>query len=97
MFRLVFLAFHGPVASVASARHEVQRALAPQHSAPSTTAHPGGSLARRPAGDGVAPLIVLRDRLGRSPATWAAARLGGSDWFEHFLEPSFSGARDRRT
>jgi NADH-quinone oxidoreductase subunit L len=89
MFRLVFLAFHGPSQSTAS-----QTASA--HPAPGTntqhpalgTQHHGAHLHDAPPAMAVA-LVVLA--IGSVVAGYAGlpALLGGGNWFEHFLEPSF--------
>jgi NADH-quinone oxidoreductase subunit L len=104
MFRLVFLAFHGPSpwASAAqvgfSTQHPAQHpapgtqhpAPSTQHSAPSTQ-HSGGHLHDAPPAMAW-PLIVLA--IGSIVAGYVGLPhvLGGSDWFARFLEPSFSGA-----
>jgi len=88
MFRLVFLAFHGP-----STEHQ---APSTQHAAPSTqhstpsTQHPGGHVHDAPPVMAW-PLIVLA--IGSIVAGYVGLPhvLGGSDWFARFLEPSFSG------
>ena len=78
MFRLVFLAFHGP-------SHE-----APGTVAPGTQHHPGAHLHDAPPPMALA-LIVLA--IGSVVAGYVGlpAVLGGSDWFARFLEPSFAG------
>jgi NADH-quinone oxidoreductase subunit L len=90
MFRLVFLAFHGEraPAPAAPAHPEEEEPAAPSHPAP---AH--GAPSHRHVHD--APpamafvLIVLA--IGSVVAGYAGVPpgLGGSNWFEHFLAPSF--------
>ena len=100
MFRLVFLAFHGPLPSALAApstQHPAQHpapgtqhpAPSTQHSAPSTQ-HSGGHLHDAPPAMAW-PLIILA--IGSIVAGYVGLPhvLGGSDWFARFLEPSFSG------
>jgi NADH-quinone oxidoreductase subunit L len=86
MFRLVFLAFHGP-SPVASASHHGTDA--PGTHAPGTVA-PHGHVHDAPPAMAW-PLIVLA--IGSVVAGYVGLPhvLGGSDWFARFLEPSFSG------
>jgi NADH-quinone oxidoreductase subunit L len=86
MFRLVFLAFHGPRAEhLAPGTGHAARNT--QHLAPSTQ-HPRSHDAPRPM---AIALIVLA--VGSVVAGYVGFPqvLGGSDWFARFLEPSFSG------
>jgi NADH-quinone oxidoreductase subunit L len=87
MFRLVFLAFHGP-SPLASA---VQ--VGPSHAAPGTVApgtqHHGPHLHDAPPPMAVA-LIVLAIGSALAGYVGLPAVLGGSD-FARFLEPSFAG------
>jgi NADH-quinone oxidoreductase subunit L len=83
MFRLVFLAFHGPSPSTQHSGPSTQ------HSAPSTR-HPGTHLHDAPPPMAFALIVlaigsVVAGYVGRPPV------LGGSDWFARFLEPSFAG------
>ena len=90
MFRLVFLAFHGPSTQhPAPAPGTQHQAPSTQHSAPSTQ-HSGGHLHDAPPAMAW-PLIVLA--IGSIVAGYVGLPhvLGGSDWFARFLEPSFSG------
>ena len=100
MFRLVFLAFHGPSAAQIgpSTQHPAQHpAPGTQHPAPSTqhsvpsTQHSGAHLHDAPPAMAW-PLIILA--IGSVVAGYGGLPhvLGGSDWFARFLEPSFSGA-----
>jgi NADH-quinone oxidoreductase subunit L len=101
MFRLVFLAFHGPSPTALAAQvgpHAAEhQAPGTQHPAPSTqhtapgTQHPGGHVHDAPPAMAW-PLIVLA--IGSIVAGYVGLPhvLGGSDWFARFLEPSFSGA-----
>ncbi len=95
MFRLVFLAFHGPRAAhlAPGSSHPAPgtQHLAPgtQHLAPST-GHPGTRLHDAPPPMALALIVlaigsVVAGYVGRPPV------LGGSDWFARFLEPSFAG------
>ncbi len=95
MFRLVFLAFHGPRAEhlAPGSSHPAPgtQHLAPgtQHLAPST-GHPGTHLHDAPPPMALALIVlaigsVVAGYVGRPPV------LGGSDWFARFLEPSFAG------
>jgi NADH-quinone oxidoreductase subunit L len=88
MFRLVFLAFHGP--SHAAPGTVVPGIGAPGTVAPSTQHHPGAHLHDAPPPMALA-LIVLA--IGSVVAGYVGfpAVLGGSDWFARFLEPSFAG------
>jgi len=81
MFRLVFLAFHGE-----RAPHEALSAPSPD--APAHDAPHAPHLHDAPPAMALA-LIVLA--VGSAAAGYAGlpAVLGGSNWFEHFLEPSF--------
>jgi NADH-quinone oxidoreductase subunit L len=77
MFRLVFLAFHGP-------SHSAPGTVAP------STQHPGTHLHDAPPPMALALIVlaigsVVAGYVGRPPV------LGGSDWFARFLEPSFAG------
>jgi NADH-quinone oxidoreductase subunit L len=86
MFRIVFLAFHGP-SPAASASHADD-----SHPAPSTQlAAPGHHLHDAPPAMAVA-LIVLA--VGSVVAGYAGlpSVLGGGDWFARYLEPSFGAA-----
>jgi NADH-quinone oxidoreductase subunit L len=93
MFRLVFLAFHGP-STLHPAQHPAPGTQHPapstQHSAPSTQ-HSGEHLHDAPPAMAW-PLIVLA--IGSAFAGFVGVPhvLFGSDWFARFLEPSFSGA-----
>ncbi|HVQ13426.1 MAG TPA: NADH-quinone oxidoreductase subunit L [Vicinamibacterales bacterium] len=93
MFRLVFLAFHGPSPSASASQvgpHAVEHhATDSQHPAPSTQ-HSGGHVHDAPPAMAW-PLIVLA--IGSIVAGYAGLPhvLWGSDWFARFLEPSFSG------
>ena len=80
MFRLVFLAFHGPSRS-ASAAH-----LAPSHAADAS--HHRTHLHDAPPAMAVV-LIMLA--IGSVAAGYAGlpSILGGGDWFARYLEPSF--------
>src|SRR5206468_57155 len=100
MFRLVFLAFHGPSAAQIgpSTQHPAQHpAPRTQHPAPSTqhsalsTQHSSAHVHDAPPAMAW-PLIVLA--IGSVVAGYVGLPhvLGGSDWFARFLEPSFSGA-----
>jgi NADH-quinone oxidoreductase subunit L len=97
MFRVVFLAFHGerapaPVAPehpeemepVAQASHDAPSHVAPAHH---HDAH-AGHLHDAPPAMAIA-LVVLA--VGSVVAGYVGlpAVLGGSNWFEHFLEPAF--------
>jgi NADH-quinone oxidoreductase subunit L len=83
MFRLVFLAFHGERASNDAPVHD-----APVHDAPVHPAPHGSHLHDAPPAMALA-LIVLA--IGSVAAGYAGfpAVVGGSNRFEHFLEPSF--------
>jgi NADH-quinone oxidoreductase subunit L len=107
MFRLVFLAFHGPsrVVSAAQAGGDVHGA--PEHAAPTAqSVHPppaapppaphaaahgshGGSHLHDAPPPMAIPLILLA--IGSVVAGYVGFPqvLGGGNWFEHFLEPSF--------
>ena len=100
MFRIVFLAFHGPspsaTASQAGDAHAAASAaqshdphVAPSHSAPSD--HHGAHLHDAPPAMALA-LIVLA--VGSVVAGYAGlpSILGGGDWFARYLEPSFGAA-----
>ena len=84
MFRLVFLAFHGPSRS---ASHDAPSPAASAGQAHGHDLH-GGHLHDAPPAMAVA-LIVLA--AGSVVAGYAGlpAVLGGSDWFARFLDPSF--------
>ena len=98
MFRLVFLAFHGPSRSPsAPPAGEGAHGSAPAHPEPPAAAHDQphaapphghGRLHDAPPAMALA-LIVLA--IGSASAGYVGlpAVLGGSNWFEHFLEPSF--------
>jgi NADH-quinone oxidoreductase subunit L len=102
MFRLVFLAFHGPSRSASAAQAEDHGSEsahaapaddaplhpAPLHPAPVLPAAHGAHLHDAPPAMALA-LIVLA--VGSAVAGYLGlpAVLGGSNWFEHFLEPSF--------
>jgi NADH-quinone oxidoreductase subunit L len=76
MFRLVFLAFHGT-------------SRAATHPAPAAHgSHGGGHLHDAPPAMALA-LIVLAAGSVFAGYVGLPAILGGSNWFEHFLEPSF--------
>jgi len=105
MFRLVFLAFHGPsrAASAPQAGHEPAAPLhpapahpAPVHPAPAAEPHapmhpaPHGGAHLHDAPPAMAlALIVLAVGSVFAGYVGFPAVLGGSNWFEHFLEPSF--------
>jgi len=105
MFRLVFLAFHGPsrAASAPQAGHEPPAPLhpapahpAPVHPAPAAEPHapmhpaPHGGAHLHDAPPAMAlALIVLAVGSVFAGYVGFPAVLGGSNWFEHFLEPSF--------
>jgi NADH-quinone oxidoreductase subunit L len=87
MFRLVFLAFHGPSRS----------ASAPQAAAHDAPAHPaphaghgthGGHLHDAPPAMALALIVLAAGSVFAGYAGFPAV-LGGGNWFEHFLEPSF--------
>ena len=82
MFRLVFLAFHGPSVAASASHHGTD--------APGSHALHGHVHDAPPAM--AWPLIVLA--IGSVVAGYVGVPhvLGGSDWFARFLEPSFSGA-----
>jgi NADH-quinone oxidoreductase subunit L len=104
MFRLVFLAFHGPSRSASAPHagdpHDAHDAHAPGTAAPGTqhpapdTRHPapahadGAHLHDAPPAMAIA-LIVLA--VGSVVAGYAGLPgvLGGGDWFARYLEPSF--------
>jgi NADH-quinone oxidoreductase subunit L len=91
MFRVVFLAFHGERAPepVPPAHPEEEPAAhAPVGGAAPHDAHHGGHLHDAPPAMAIA-LVVLA--VGSVVAGYVGlpAVLGGSNWFEHFLEPSF--------
>jgi NADH-quinone oxidoreductase subunit L len=96
MFRLVFLAFHGPRAEPSGGAeqappqhsHDVGADLGRPHEAPAHDGHGGAHLHDAPPAMALA-LIVLA--IGSVVAGYAGlpAILGGANWFEHFLEPSF--------
>jgi NADH-quinone oxidoreductase subunit L len=80
MFRLVFLAFHGPRAASAPPAGEGAHGSAP--------ADGHGHLHDAPPAMALA-LIVLAIGSAFAGYVGLPAVLGGSNWFEHFLEPSF--------
>jgi NADH-quinone oxidoreductase subunit L len=90
MFRLVFLAFHGPSRSAQHPAPSTEHpAPSTQHPAPSTQ-HPSSHLHDAPPPMALALIVlaigsVVAGYVGRPPV------LGGSDWFARFLEPSFAG------
>jgi NADH-quinone oxidoreductase subunit L len=100
MFRLVFLAFHGPSraasaphaaahdAHAAPAHPEEQKPVAGQPHAPAHHAPHGAHLHDAPPAMALA-LVVLA--IGSVVAGYVGfpAALGGGNWFEHFLAPSF--------
>ena len=102
MFRLVFLAFHGPSRSASAPQadegahapvhpapvHDAPLHPAPLHPAPLHPAPQGTHLHDAPPAMALA-LIVLA--IGSAAAGYLGLPevLGGSNWFEHFLEPSF--------
>jgi NADH-quinone oxidoreductase subunit L len=98
MFRLVFLAFHGPsrsaTASQAGDAHSTH-ALNPEHlehpANPANPEHPAHHLHDAPPAMALA-LVVLA--AGSVIAGYAGlpAMLGGGDWFARYLEPSFGAA-----
>jgi NADH-quinone oxidoreductase subunit L len=81
MFRLVFLAFHGPSRAASAPQAGPSRSAA-------HVAHGGAHLHDAPPAMALA-LIVLA--VGSVVAGYVGfpAALGGGNWFEHFLEPSF--------
>ena len=81
MFRLVFLAFHGP-------RREA-RAEALGHHASAAAHHPAAHLHDAPASMAI-PLIVLAIGSVLAGYLGVPAALGGSNLIEHFLEPSLA-------
>jgi NADH-quinone oxidoreductase subunit L len=95
MFRIVFLAFHGPSratpspAASAVQAHDAPSHVAPSHSAPSD--HHGAHLHDAPPAMALA-LVVLA--IGSVVAGYAGlpSILGGGDWFARYLEPSFGAA-----
>src|SRR5581483_1707645 len=85
MFRLVYMAFHGP-SHAASAAHAASASHAPAHpeeEEPAAHAAPGTHLHDAPPAMAIA-LIVLA--IGSVAAGWIG--IGGR--FEHFLEPAFA-------
>jgi NADH-quinone oxidoreductase subunit L len=108
MFRLVFLAFHGPSRSASAPQagegghglapnnpdgeepvaHDAPAHPAPLHPAPVHPAPHGSHLHDAPPAMALA-LVVLA--IGSIAAGYLGlpAVVGGSNWFEHFLEPSF--------
>jgi NADH-quinone oxidoreductase subunit L len=93
MFRLVFLAFHGPspAAAAAPVAPNMQHPAPSAHHSASGTQHSGAHLHDAPPAMAW-PLIALA--IGSVVAGYVGLPhvLGGSDWFARFLEPSFSGA-----
>jgi len=93
MFRLVYLAFHGPspAASGAPVGPSTQHPAPSAHHSADSTQHSGAHLHDAPPAMAW-PLIVLA--IGSVVAGYVGLPhlLGGSDWFARFLEPSFSGA-----
>ena len=81
MFRLVFLAFHGPRSASPPPAGEGAHGSAPAHGHDHHLhdAPPAMALA----------LIVLAIGSAFAGYVGLPAVLGGSNWFEHFLEPSF--------
>jgi len=79
MFRLVFLAFHGPSRAASAPHAGPSHAVSGTHGAHLHDAPPAMALA----------LVVLA--VGSVFAGYAGlpAILGGGNWFEHFLAPSF--------
>jgi NADH-quinone oxidoreductase subunit L len=92
MFRLVFLAFHGP-SRATTAGHEGDH-HAPSTAAPGTQHHTGGHLHDAPPAMAIA-LIVLA--MGSVAAGYVGlpSAIGGSDWFGRYLEPSFTAEQVR--
>jgi NADH-quinone oxidoreductase subunit L len=88
MFRLVFLAFHGPSHSAPGT--VAPGTVAPGTVAPTTQHHHGAHLHDAPPPMALA-LIALA--IGSVVAGYVGLPhvLGGSDWFGRFLEPSFAG------
>jgi len=93
MFRIVFLAFHGERAPAAAPAHPEEEEPAAHAAAPhgphdGAPAHHAGHLHDAPPAMAFA-LIVLA--IGSVAAGYVGVppALGGSNWFERFLEPSF--------
>jgi NADH-quinone oxidoreductase subunit L len=94
MFRLVFLAFHGPSPSPSHPAHGTEHPApehpAPEHPAPGTehpapsTQHPAPGMVHDAPPAMAIPLIVL------AVGSIAAGYVGLGARFEHFLEPSFA-------
>jgi NADH-quinone oxidoreductase subunit L len=86
MFRVVFLAFHGPSHSASSPQAGPSHAAAPARG--DGHGHDHGHLHDAPPAMAMV-LVVLA--VGSVVAGYVGlpAVLGGSNWFEHFLEPSF--------
>jgi len=84
MFRLVFLAFHGPSRSASAPQ------VGPSHAAvaPHVDHHHGGHLHDAPPAMALA-LVVLAAGSILAGYVGLPAILGGGNWFEHFLAPSF--------
>ena len=92
MFRLVFLTFHGERRRVAHAEHpEEEEPAAHGHAAPTHGHGHGGHHAPHDAPPSMAiPLIVLA--IGSVVAGYVGIphALGGNNWIEQFLHPSFT-------
>jgi NADH-quinone oxidoreductase subunit L len=98
MFRIIFLAFHGPPSDASAGPAHPEEEEPTAHQAPDTghpapgTAHPAPATRHRlhdaPPAMAIA-LVVLA--VGSVVAGYVGlpAVLGGSDWFGRFLEPSF--------
>jgi NADH-quinone oxidoreductase subunit L len=93
MFRVVFLAFHGPSPSATQASEPAPAPAAPAPSRPAPAPHAHGHATHGHLHD--APpamaivLVVLAVGSVLAGYVGVPAVLGGSNWFEHFLEPSF--------
>jgi NADH-quinone oxidoreductase subunit L len=84
MFRIVFLAFHGPSPSATASPVGPSPSASPSH-------HVGAHLHDAPPAMALA-LVVLA--IGSVVAGYAGlpSILGGTDWFARYLEPSFGAA-----
>ncbi len=95
MFRLVFLAFHGPSPAAPS---EPDASIqgdphAAAHSSPQAPRHPGTHLHDAPPAMAFA-LVVLAIGAVLAGYVGLPGSLGGSDRFAHFLEPSFTATAE---
>ncbi len=90
MFRVVFLAFHGPSHADSAPHAPSPAASTPQadHAPSAPQAAHGGHLHDAPPAMAIA-LVVLAVGSVLAGYLGLPAVLGGSNWFEHFLEPSF--------